>query len=123
VAITSAIESVRPLIEAQNHHLTVEMPEEAVEIEGDLGRLAQVFANLLNNAVKYTPRGGRISIGLSREGPRAVVRVRDSGIGIAPDHISQIFQLFAQVDQSLERGQGGLGVGLSLARTLVELHG
>jgi CheY-like chemotaxis protein len=123
VAIASAIESVRPLIDAQNHHLAVEMPDEPVEIEGDLGRLAQVFTNLLNNAAKYTPRGGRISISLSREGPRAVIRVRDSGIGIAADHISQIFELFAQVDQSLERGAGGLGVGLSLAKTLVELHG
>jgi PAS domain S-box-containing protein len=123
VAINTAIESVRPLVEIQNHQLTVDLPDAPVEIEGDLGRLSQVFANLLNNAAKYTPRGGHISVALAREDGRAVVRVRDTGIGIAPDKRTQIFELFAQLDQSHERGQGGLGVGLSLARTIVELHG
>src|SRR5205814_9679993 len=94
-----------------------------LEVDADLGRLSQVFANLLNNAAKYTERSGRISITASREAGGAVVRVRDNGIGISAEQLPHIFEMFMQVDQSLERGQGGLGVGLSLSKKVVELHG
>jgi CheY-like chemotaxis protein len=105
------------------HDLRVELPDEPIEVDADLGRLAQVFSNLLNNAAKYTESGGRITISAAREGRESVVRVRDSGIGISAEQLPRIFEMFMQVDQSLERGQGGLGVGLTLSKRVVELHG
>jgi PAS domain S-box-containing protein len=121
-AIDSALETSRPLIDAAGHELTVDLPAEPLWVDGDTTRLAQVFANLLNNAAKYTERG-RIGIIARCEGERAIVSVRDSGIGIAAEALPHIFEMFAQVDRSLERAQGGLGIGLSLVRALVEMHG
>jgi CheY-like chemotaxis protein len=122
-AVQSAVETSRPMIDSMSHELQIEMPNDPIEVDADLGRLSQVFANLLNNAAKYTERGGRISITAAREGGDAVVRVRDNGIGISAEHLPRIFEMFMQVDQSLERGQGGLGVGLSLSKKVIELHG
>jgi CheY-like chemotaxis protein len=122
-AISNAVESSRPLMDARGHTLSTTLPAHPILVYGDLTRLAQVFANLLNNAAKYTDKGSTIALRAERDGNDAVVRVIDPGIGLSPEQISRIFGMFAQVDQSLERGQGGLGVGLALARTLVELHG
>ena len=123
VAVSNAVESIRPQVDLLQHELVIDLPPEPIYIDGDVARIAQVFVNLLSNAVRYTDRGGRIRLIVRREQADAVVRVIDSGIGISPDQMSRIFEMFAQVDQSLERGQGGLGVGLALTRTLVELHG
>ena len=123
VAVASAVESSRPQIDALGHELVLRIPERPLEVDADLGRLSQVFSNLLNNAAKYTERGGRIIVAVERDGRDALVRVRDSGIGLEPGQIPHIFEMFAQVDGSLERRQGGLGVGLSLSKRLIELHG
>jgi PAS domain S-box-containing protein len=122
-AISGAIESAEPMIRARDHQLRVTTPEQPIYLEADLARLAQVFTNLLQNAAKYTNKGGTITLEAEREGNDAVVRVRDTGIGIAPEQLTRVFEMFAQVDQSLTRGEGGLGVGLSLSKTLVEMHG
>ncbi|HKO22036.1 MAG TPA: PAS domain S-box protein [Candidatus Eisenbacteria bacterium] len=123
VAISSAVEAVRPAVRTRGHQLTVELPPEPVYVEGDLARLAQVFTNLLHNSVKYTDPGGSISINLVREGSDALVRVRDNGIGLTVDQMSRIFQMFAQGTRLTDGTQQGLGVGLALSRKLVELHG
>jgi PAS domain S-box-containing protein len=123
LAITSAVEAVRPLIDLQGQELQVNAPAEPIYIQGDVARLSQIIANLLNNAAKYTEKGSRIELTVAREAGEAVIRVRDPGIGISPDQIPRIFEMFAQVDPTLDRGQGGLGVGLALTKTLVELHG
>jgi signal transduction histidine kinase len=94
-----------------------------LRVQADLIRLAQVLANLLNNAAKYTEEGGRIALEVAQDGDEAIFRVRDNGIGIAPEIIASVFDLFTQIDRSLDRSQGGLGVGLTLVRQLVELHG
>jgi CheY-like chemotaxis protein len=117
-----ALETVRPFVEARHHVLAVDLDAEAIPVDGDRTRLGQVFANLLNNAAKYTHPGGRIDLSVRREGRDGVVRVRDNGVGLAPESTSAIFDMFMQVDRSLERSQAGLGVGLTLARRLVELH-
>jgi CheY-like chemotaxis protein len=104
------------------HSLDVTLEDLGLEVEGDRARLAQVFTNLLNNAAKYMEEGGRIALTVRREGPEAVVRVRDSGIGLTPEQLPRIFEMFAQVDRSLARGRGGLGVGLALSLTLIEMH-
>jgi PAS domain S-box-containing protein len=122
-AVERAVETSRPLLDARRHTLTVRLPAEPLRLDGDLTRLAQVFANLLNNAAKYTPDGGRVDLVAAREGGDAVVRVRDSGVGIPPDLLPQVFDLFTQAERSLDRAQGGLGIGLSLVKTLAELHG
>jgi PAS domain S-box-containing protein len=121
-AVADAVEAVRPYVESMQHSLEVSVEDEGIEVEGDVARLAQVFTNLLDNAVKYTDEGGRITLTVRREGHDAVVRVRDSGIGLSPSQLPRIFEMFAQGDQSLERARSGLGVGLALSRTLVELH-
>jgi signal transduction histidine kinase len=121
--IRNAIETARPFIDMQRHSLEVRMPNEPLEIDADSTRLSQVFSNLLNNAAKYTPPGGRIELEAEREHGNALVRVRDNGIGIDPETLPRIFEMFVQADRSLERTQAGLGVGLTLARRLVELHG
>jgi PAS domain S-box-containing protein len=123
IAVASAVEAIRPQIDAGKHELVVELPPVPVYVDGDVTRLSQVFANLLSNAARYTEKSGRITLNVSREGNEAVVRLTDPGIGIESTQLTHIFEMFAQVDQSLERGQGGLGVGLALARKLVELHG
>lgn len=119
----SAIETASPLIEALGHELTVTIPPEPIHLDADPLRLAQVFSNLLNNAAKYTERGGRIWFTAQRQNHTAVVSVRDTGIGIAAESLPKIFNMFSQVEPALDRSQGGLGIGLSLVRGLVELHG
>ena len=121
--IANAVETSRPSIEAGGHQLDVRVPREPVHVEGDETRLAQVFANLLNNAAKYSEQGKRIELDAALEGPEVVVRVRDAGVGIPAEMLSRIFELFTQVDRSLERAQGGLGIGLTLVQRLVEMHG
>jgi PAS domain S-box-containing protein len=121
--LRSAIETSRPLIEAARHELQLDLPEEPVTLVADPVRLAQVVANLLNNAAKYTEEGGRISLSARREGNHAVISVRDTGVGIPVDVLPRVFDLFAQADRTYHRAQGGLGIGLTLVRTLVELHG
>ena len=121
--LNSAIETSRPLIENMGHHLSVTFPEHPILVEADMTRLAQVFLNLLNNAAKYNEPNGKIWLSAHRHSEGVVVSVRDSGIGIAADQMPHIFEMFSQVDQSLERSQGGLGIGLSLVKELVALHG
>lgn len=120
--INGAVESSRPTIEQGGHELTVVLPAEPLYLNADLVRLAQVFLNLLTNAAKYTERGGRISLIAERENDQVTVRVKDNGVGIPPEKLPHLFEMFFQVDQSLERSQGGLGIGLSLVRQLVALH-
>lgn len=121
--LQSALESSRPLIEEMGHELTVFTPSEAILVDADMTRLAQVFANLLNNAAKYGDRGGHIQVRVERDGDAVRVRVQDTGIGIAADQLSRIFDMFTQIDRTLEKSQGGLGIGLALAKRLVEMHG
>ncbi len=121
--VQSALETSRPLIDSAGHELTVSLPDESLCVEGDLTRLAQVLANLLNNAAKYTPERGRISLTVERHEEQVVLRVRDNGIGIPADMLPHIFDMFTQVDRALDRAQGGLGIGLTLVRRLVEMHG
>jgi CheY-like chemotaxis protein/two-component sensor histidine kinase len=120
--LRDAVEIARPFIESRRHKFDMVLPAEPIVVEGDRTRLAQVFSNLLNNAAKYTDPGGQILVSAAREGRSAVVRVRDNGIGLTHEAIGTIFDMFVQVDRSLERSQAGLGVGLTLARRLVELH-
>jgi PAS domain S-box-containing protein len=121
--VQSAVEGSRPLIESSAHQLTVALPPEPLPLDADPTRLAQVFANLLTNAAKYTDKGGRIGLTAERDGGEVVVSVRDTGIGIAAGHLPGLFELFSQVAPALERSQGGLGIGLSLVKGLVEMHG
>lgn len=121
--VATALETGRPLITQRDQALTVSLPTEPVMVEGDLTRLSQAVSNLLTNAAKYTEQGGRISVTATREGSDAVVRVRDSGIGIPAAMLPRIFEMFMQVQPSAERAQGGLGVGLALVQRLIELHG
>ena len=126
--IARAVETARPLIEARSHELRVQMPDRSIRLHGDLVRLTQVVSNLLTNAAKYSDDGGQIELLVSHvageDGNEEVeVRVRDSGIGIAPDQLGQVFELFRQLENPLARKEGGLGVGLALARGLVEMHG
>ena len=118
-----AIEMARPAINDAGHELVISAPSEAIFVHADASRLTQVFANLLNNAAKFTERGGRIELVVQRDDSHAVVSVRDNGIGIPADALPRVFDMFSQVDQSLERTRGGLGIGLSLVRGLVEMHG
>jgi PAS domain S-box-containing protein len=122
-AVRSAVETSRPLIEQSGHRLTVTLPPEAIYLNADLVRLSQVFMNLLTNAARYMERGGSIWIAAGREGRDVVVRVRDTGVGIPVDLLPRVFEMFFRVDRSLEKAQGGLGVGLALTRRLVEMHG
>jgi len=121
--VASAVEATRPLIESGAHQLTIRMPDNAPVIRGDAVRLTQVVGNLINNAAKYTERGGRIEVGVDQDDAGVRLSVRDNGIGIAADALERIFDLFSQLPGGHERAQGGLGVGLTLARRLVELHG
>jgi PAS domain S-box-containing protein len=121
--VQSAIEAVRPLLEVHGHELTVTLPPGPVWLDADPTRLAQVISNLLNNAAKYTEKGGHIWLIAEQRGGEVVVAIRDTGIGIAAEHLPHIFDMFSQVAPALERSQGGLGIGLALVRGLVELHG
>jgi PAS domain S-box-containing protein len=122
-AVNIALESSRPLIERGAHSLTVELPPEPLWVDADRARLAQVLSNLLNNAARYTRAGGHIWLSAGRSGENAVIRVRDNGIGIRPAMLSQIFEMFTQGGSEGPYSQGGLGIGLTLVRRLVELHG
>ena len=121
-AIDAAVELALPVITKSGHRLIVDA-EPSIEVDGDLTRLAQAVGNLLNNAAKYTPPGGRILLRCWRDGEQALVEVTDDGAGIPPEMLEQVFAMFSQVDRTLDRAQGGLGIGLSLVRSLVELHG
>ena len=121
--VAHAVEASQPLIDARQHALNVSLPDQPVWIHGDLARLAQVLTNLLNNAAKYTEDGGQIWLSAGTTNDTAVISVRDSGNGIPPHMIQAIFDLFTQVDRTLDRSQGGLGIGLTLVRQLTEMHG
>jgi len=119
----TAVEASRQLIEASGHVLKLSLPDEPVWLAADPIRLAQVFGNLLTNAAKYTPEGGCIELAAVREGGEVIVRVTDTGIGIPPEMLAQVFEMFTQVNRTLDRAQGGLGIGLALVKRLVKLHG
>ena len=121
--LNAAVETSRPLIEQRGHKLIVKTPAEPIRIDGDLVRLAQVISNLLNNAAKYTERGGRISLTAARKRNQAVIKVRDTGIGIAPEILPDIFEMFTQAERATNGSPGGLGIGLTLVKRLVEMHG
>ncbi|RYZ38620.1 MAG: response regulator [Myxococcaceae bacterium] len=120
--LAKAIEQTSPLIEQRQHTLEVDLPEHGTDLDGDPTRLAQVFANLITNAAKYTEPGGFIAVTGSREGRELVISVRDTGVGIAPEMMPRVFDLFVQEHQALDRSQGGLGLGLAIAKSLVSLH-
>ena len=122
-AIETALETSRPLLDEAGVKLELVLPDEPVHVRGDRLRLAQVFANLLNNSAKYTEPGGAVTLTASRDGSDAVVRVRDTGVGVPPEVLPRIFELFTQVDRTLNRAQGGLGIGLALVKQIVSLHG
>jgi len=121
--INSAVEAVQPLMERKGHQFSLSMPDELLTVEADPVRLGQVLGNLLTNAAKYTEPQGRIDLIVEREGQSVCFRVRDNGIGIAPEARADIFGMFAQLSPAIERSEGGLGIGLALAKGLVELHG
>ncbi|HEY0963715.1 MAG TPA: ATP-binding protein [Pseudomonadales bacterium] len=121
--VRSAVDTSTPLINGAKHKLVVSLPEHTVLLYGDPVRLSQVIANLLNNAAKYTPRGGRIVLAAEQHGEELSIRVRDNGIGIAPAALKSVFEMFSQVKNPSSLTQGGLGIGLSLAKHLVEMHG
>jgi CheY-like chemotaxis protein len=120
--VERAVETARPLVEQHQHKLTVTVPPEPIWLHADAARLEQVVVNLLTNAAKYTNDGGHIWLAVQQEGDEAVLRVRDTGVGIAPELLPRIFDLFTQAERSLARSEGGLGIGLSLVQRLVELH-
>ena len=121
--IESAVESARPLIDARQHHLEISLPSEPVVVVADPTRMAQVVLNLLNNSAKYTEEQGRICLSVERQDTQAVIRVRDNGMGIAPELLPRVFELFTQAERTLDRSQGGLGIGLTIVRRLVEMQG
>lgn len=121
--VARAVETSRPILARQNHQFDVVLPAEPVRVNADAVRLAQVLWNLLNNSAKYTPEGGRVRLSVTTEGDQAVIRVADNGVGIAPEMLPKVFNLFAQVDRTLDRSDGGLGIGLTLVRRLTEMHG
>lgn len=123
VVVATAVETARPLIDAKHHHLKVTLPPRVVQLEADPVRMAQVLANLLNNAAKYTDAGGQISLTVHNTDRECVFEVRDTGIGLKPQALSKIFTMFAQEAAALDRAEGGLGIGLALVKGLVELHG
>jgi signal transduction histidine kinase/CheY-like chemotaxis protein len=121
-AIHDAVDLSRPLLDEEGHTFLLDVPRESIYVEGDRTRLAQVFANLLNNAAKYTDRGGRIRLLVERQGGDAIATVEDNGVGIAAPMLSKVFDMFTQVDRSLEQSRGGLGIGLNIVKRLVEMH-
>jgi CheY-like chemotaxis protein len=121
--VNSAVEMCAALIQQSGHDLTVTLPEEPMSVEGDKTRLAQVVCNLLTNAAKYSERGSSIRLAAERQGSDAVLSVKDTGIGIPPDMLPKVFEMFTQVSRSSEKTQSGLGIGLSIVKQLVEMHG
>lgn len=121
--IDSAIEQSRPVLEKAGQELVVELPAAEIRLHGDRLRLAQVFTNILNNAAKYSESGGVVRLTARQAGERVIVRIRDSGVGIPAEMLPRVFEPFSQVDRTLQRAQGGLGIGLNLVQRLVELHG
>ena len=121
--VADAVEQTRPVINARHHALTIAVPAERIELIGDQKRLVQVLTNLLNNAAKYTPENGRLRLSLSAEVDQVVICIEDNGIGIAPDLLPHVFDLFTQAERTPDRSQGGLGLGLALVKSLVSLHG
>ncbi len=121
--VRAAAEASRPLIDGSNHALTLDIPSNALWVEGDQVRLTQALSNLLNNAAKYTPAGGKISLVARSDNRQVAIRVTDNGVGIPKDMQAHVFELFAQIDDHLQRSQGGLGIGLALVRQLAEMHG
>jgi PAS domain S-box-containing protein len=121
--IQQTVEALRPLAVQAGHELIVALPSEPIDVHADPVRLSQVFGNIFNNACRYTEAGGRIWITARRQGNEAVVTIKDTGIGIPPDKLSSVFEMFSQIDRPLERSRGGLGIGLTLVKRLVEVHG
>jgi PAS domain S-box-containing protein len=121
--ISAAVETSRPLIESRRHKLNVTLASEPLKVKADLTRMAQVLTNLLNNAAKYTEEGGEIWLRFERDGSHVKISVKDNGVGMPADMIPTVFDLFTQADRTIDRSQGGLGIGLTLVRSLVELHG
>jgi len=121
--VAAAVEASRPLIDSRGHNLTVLVPEEPLLIEGDLTRLSQAMTNLLNNAAQYTPPAGEIRLAVEKEEREVAIRIGDTGVGIAADLLPKIFDLFTQGERPLDRSEGGLGIGLTLAQRLIKLHG
>ena len=122
-AVESAVDISRPMMESRGHRLEVQLPPDDIELMADGTRLAQALGNLLNNAAKYTASGGLIRVTVRQEGATAIIEVADNGVGIPPAMLDEVFGLFTQVDRTLDHAQGGLGIGLYLVRSLVELHG
>ena len=120
--VKSAVETSRPLIDAGGHKLTIALPEEPLWLDADPARIAQVLGNLLNNAAKYTRKNGRIQLSAERKENDVIIHIKDNGIGLSADMLPRIFDMFSQVDSSIERAQGGMGIGLALVKNLVELH-
>lgn len=123
VLAETAVETVKPLIDASGHTLHLEFPNESIWIDADSTRLAQVISNILTNSAKYTPDGGQIWLTISRDQDEAIITIRDTGLGIPAEMLSKVFEMFAQVNRTLDRAQGGLGIGLALVRQLVQMHG
>jgi PAS domain S-box-containing protein len=121
--VHQAVEAVRAQYRSMNHELTISLPSQAVYVDADPARLSQVVGNLLSNACKFTDKGGHVWLSVEQDGQQAVVRVRDSGIGLAAENLARVFEMFSQVDTSLERSRDGLGIGLTLVKSLVEMHG
>ncbi len=121
--VATAVETSRPMIESHHHHLAISLPGKPALVEADASRLAQVLSNLLNNAAKYTEDGGRIDLEVEHINGEVLIRVRDNGVGIDPESLPSVFDMFMQVERETNRSQGGLGIGLTLARRLVEMHG
>jgi len=121
--IAQSCESCRPLIDIQGHTLEIDAPDDSLMVKGDAHRLSQVISNLLSNSAKYTDPGGRIRVSLSREGDDAIVCVADNGIGMAPEDLGRVFDMFGQLEPGKSRSQRGLGIGLYLARRIIEMHG
>jgi PAS domain S-box-containing protein len=122
-AISAAVETSKPFIELKGHQLSISLSPEPIVVEADSVRLSQVIANLLNNSCKYTDRGGQIWLTAQRKESEAMISVRDTGVGIAPETLPRVFDLFSQADRTIQRSHGGLGIGLHLAKNLVQLHG
>ncbi|MDX2090859.1 MAG: ATP-binding protein [Kofleriaceae bacterium] len=121
--IRTALETSKPQIDLAGHTIDVHVPDEPIVLHADLTRLAQVVSNLLNNAAKYTPRGGHIQLEVTRKDGQIAIAISDNGIGLAPEHVGHVFEMFAQVSPLTTRGHGGLGIGLALSRALVDMHG
>jgi len=121
--VENALENVAPMIVARGHQVTTERPHLPAAVDGDFARLVQVMSNLVGNAVKYTPPGGRVGVSWRSDGDDLLIEVRDSGVGIRAELLPRVFDLFVQAERTLDRAQGGLGIGLTLVRSIVELHG